>query len=380
MHLAALKKIFLNGLFFSAGFLSTAFSQKTLAQQSISIAPCCETATLTFSVISQSHSEPVSVRAWSNDWRDDLSPGESTHSFNQISMLYQSDIGWRVGLLSRLDYNVQFNEETARLYYEDSNGLLDETPQSPLYFSVQHLRASGVTLGYQFNIADQWTAGADLTRLRAYDLYEGNISGFFSISDDQQYAVEAQVDYAYQVDALLNRPATPATVGWGWTTDIFLRWQSLDNRLHARLDFRDAWSRITWKDVPFTQAKIDYANAVEDGSFDFNPTIEGAESVRTQHQKLPVRTRLLIEYALNYHLTSHFSAETLPVVNEWGVGLTWAIPGQMRHTLSATTLFPVGALKVQHQYGNLYWSLGMDELSWKEAHWLKIEMGMSFYF
>lgn len=342
--------------------------------------PCCDQASLTFSAISQNYAEPVSMHAFVNGWRGEFAAGERAHSFSQVKALFQSTEGWRVGLRSRIDYDVRFNTETARLYYEDSNGLLDETPESPLFLSVQHLRASGVTLGYQYNFEDNWSIGLDVTRLRAHDLYEGQIAGIFSITADQEYLIDAQVDYAYQQDVLLNRPSEGATLGWGWTTDIFLRWHSEDNRWHARLDLQDAWSRITWKDTPFTNTGVNTTNQIASGSIQFEPTVEGEEGFRTQRQSLPVRTRFLMEYALGYYLTTHFTAETLPVENEWGIGLTLASASDRRHTLSATALFSVGALRLQHQYGNFYWSLGADDLNWQAAHWLKMEVGLSLYF
>lgn len=360
--------------------LFSATSAFLISSNAATAEPCCAHAELSLTLTSQHHSEPVSIQAWSDDWQSDYQPGERAHSFTQIRVMYQTTLGWRFGSTSRLDYNITFSEDTARLYFEDSNGLLAETPESSLSLTIQHLRASGATVGYQIHLGDAWSFGIDVTRLRAHDLYEGYINGVYAITADQQYLFDAQIDYAYQNDALLNRPGTDATLGWGWATDLHARWQSADNRWHLRLDLQDAWTRITWKDVPFTQARLNTANQIEDGSIRFEPTLEGKESFRQLRQGLPIRTRLLAEYALGYYLTTHFSAETLPVATEWGAGITLAAPGPELHTLTLSALMPMGALQLQHRYGGLYWGLGMDSLDWRKAHWLKLELGLAMLF
>lgn len=342
----------------------------------------------TTTVESRSQSEPISVRAWANDWQGDFQPGEQAHTFNRVQIMAEYDGGLRVGWLSRYDYVARFSEATAALYYQNKNGLLDETPVSDIYLYAQHLRASGVTFGFNFALKSNLALTLDVTRLRAHDLIQGDIAGEMRINADGDFLVDASVDYGYQQDELFDRPGTGRTLGWGWAVDASLDWR-FATRWRAKLDFVDLWNRVEWQRTPFTRATINTVDKLSDqGSVSFEPAISGVEGFRNQRQRLPTRARGYVTRDFVKGMSTHLGLEYAPIESSivWGMDfpayIAW--PGTNRTLLAYewgfSVIVPANAVELRQRVGPVYWSIGSDSLNLSEAHWLSVQLGFTLSF
>lgn len=339
---------------------------------------------VTLSAASASQSEPISVRAWANDWQGDFYPGEQAYSFNRVKLMAHYYGGLRVGWQTRYDYVTRFNEATARLYYENENGLLGETPETDIFLYAQHLRAAGVTFGLSFPFNERFNMSVDVTRLRAHDLIQGDLSGQISINAETEFLANAQVDYAYQQDEIFDRPVEGRTLCWGWAVDLSLGWQ-VSERWRAQIDIVDAWNRVEWHRAPFTRATINTVDKVSDqGTISVDPAVIGFEGVRDQRQRLPVRTRAIVSRQFNSGFRTHVAWQRTPIqsVLEWGIDypLSRDASGAVKHEIGVSVIVPVNAIELRQKFGPVYWALSTDRVNISDAHWLSAKLGVSIAF
>lgn len=339
---------------------------------------------VSLSAESHSQSEPVSVLDWANKWQGDFQSGEQAYSFNRAQLLVEYHSGFRIGWQTRYDYVTRFNDATARLYYDNQNAMLSETPRTDIFLYAQHLRAAGVTFGMRFPLRKRLHLTVDVTRLRAHDLIQGDIAGQVSINAETDFLVDADVDYAYQQDDLFDRPGTDATLGWGWALDLSLVWQ-IDAHWHAQLNIVDAWNRVDWHRTPFTRASIDTIDKISDeGTISLDPAVAGFEGFRDQRQRLPVRANGLVSRRFNSGMRTHVAWRKFPIesVIEWGIDypLSHDASDKVKHEIGISFVAPVDAVEVRQRYGALYWALSMDNVEISDAHWVSAELGIAWSF
>ena len=112
---------------------------------------------------------------------------------------------------------------------------------------------------------------------------------FCSLSaDGDRYSGQASVDYRYSRDLLFDHQA-PAPEGLGAALDVRVYWRG--ERLFLAVEVQDAWSRMAWRDAPFTRGGINSEGRQDDG-FSLQPLFSGARGVSGFDQSMPRYTQI----------------------------------------------------------------------------------------
>lgn len=251
-----------------------------------------------------SYSQAVPVEAAFNDWRGSFYGGAS-------ALLYsKAEAGvagrhWRFGLLSRLDYQLQFSPDAAEFYHRISNRQnLDIGRDYVIDITGKHFFGSGFRLGYQHTPLPGVTLEFGLSYLEGQRLIDGTLTGRTRAIAPNDYQFDLMANYYYSRDVLFQRQVD-APSGQGYSTDLRLAWEPNED-LRAQLTVTDLLARVRWQEVPYTQASGASATKEydEQGYVRFKPLLSGIEGNQDYTQKLPTRANLSAQYSL----TRRFSA------------------------------------------------------------------------
>lgn len=243
------------------------------------------------------YSEAVSIETMLNEWRGPFLGGETAFSHNRLT-LGASWENFSVSLLRRDDYLLEFSQDTALYYHSDQNDtLLARDRNFDIYLDVTNIRSRGIGFDYRWIFGEKLTIGVGVSLLDAFWLTDGNITGQISIDANDDVSGLLHLDYYYSEDSILDRQIAVLPQGRGFATDVHLQWQPV-RQWSLSFDAVDLFSRIYWRDAPFTYAtaKTDNFSVDEAGFIHFSPLISGVEGSRSFTQRIPGWFSLAVEH------------------------------------------------------------------------------------
>lgn len=324
---------------------------------------------------SRTFSEPTSIDSFLHDFRGDIRSGNYAFTFNR------AELGLRYGNLSvnyvtRYDYFVRFSESFARAYHasqHDQTLQLGQTASADL--DASHIRASGLKVGYQFSPVKAVRLGMALTQLSADKMVDGGSRGTLAFLENDRYSGDVNINMLSSRDLLLEMEV-PDPQGSGYALDTGFDWQ-LTERWQLSLQVFDAWSRIDWENVLYSDINANTANVSfdADGHIHTRPTLWGYQFLKNADQKLPVKYQVGIVHQLDEHHGIYLEQFHVPdYVSESTLGYRYQWTESLR--LGGYWNLSTRALGLTFGSKWLDVKVGVDDLDGTEAHaW---DLGLAF--
>ena len=284
-----------------------------------------------WTVMVTAHSPAQPVAAFIKDWDAPLDSG--THAYAQARASLdvkpaESPISY--GLAWRYDYLMNFNQETADLYWQYQNKQIPNQNQTyQLQLEAQHNERIGADIGFTQQIVPDWQLTTYANIWKGLHVLEGNAKGSVTSqifpegeivrNIDRLNKTETYIDYYYDAPALgeedLNwYPDKPT--GYGYSLDLNLTGK-LSDRTQLSIRGYDLLGRMYWKDMPSTQYILDY---------DINrPTTDntrGQLNTDDVTQTLPWRIESSLMHQLNnqWQLGAHAQANDIQNLYQLSAG------------------------------------------------------------
>lgn len=242
-------------------------------------------------------SEPEPLDNTFQDWGSRFGAGERQWvvAIAELGLRYR---GFEVSLQERAHVDLRINERAAELYGRiERREALTPGQVVPLDIQVETFTAEGLRIGYRAGSLD-WSLNGGLTYLNAEQLISGDIKGDITAVSNNDYNLNARVDYSYHRDAIFERPLQEEPEGRGFALDLGGVWR-LSERWQLSASAEDLFARIYWEDAPYTRARghTDRKTYDEDGYAVFEPLIAGREGFHSRYtQKLGPRYRAQLRY------------------------------------------------------------------------------------
>lgn len=322
----------------------------------------------------EAFADPVSIHAFMGDWKDEFSGGDKAF----LDARLESGVRYGRSTLAytwRYVYLLEFNEDTARVYYNYKNDIPMQAGEAKdLMLSARHYRAEGLRLAHDFPVGDtSWVIQLGLNLLQADDLTDGALYGnaVFEggvIAASTVESLEGEINYHYSRPLLREeelgwKPAAPD--GRGYSLDIAVH-GSFSERLHFQALVNDALGYLYWDDAPATRYTV--ACECSQGLYDATGQLQVDEQYK---QKIPFSGQAVLEYDLagpwqgflrgSINSLTAFSAMGLSHNGEW-------IKTALAYELQTKAL----DLRVQGKYAGLRWMA--DKLEVDEAHRLAVSL------
>ena len=325
---------------------------------------------------SLTYSEPYTIDGLINDLRGDLSSGNTAFTFNELKLSYQKN-NWHIALLSRADYLLKFNADTAELFYQIENGVALDTDRKYLIdLQAEHIIAKGVQFGYQWQFDNDSWLSTDISLLKASKLMSGELYGSWQETSTEQLT-DLSLDYHYSKDLLFKSPVSHAT-GTGIAIDVAGYWQ-YDENYSADFTIKDLFSQIHWSDASYTRVTANSISNVSivNGQLDVKPILSGYTGEERYKQKLPQRWLVGVNYRQRKH---SFRSEIFYVSGYVFPRLKYQYRPTLHVKYSTGYDFKSEALRLGLSYYGLDLNLATDSLSKKKAHSLTVTAALKLAF
>lgn len=229
----------------------------------------------------------MAVMQLANDWNGKLKSGKDAISFiqSEISARYKN---FTLGYLVRKSHQFKIGNDLARgFYYYNNDITLAEQMQINAKMQSKVYAGKGLRLAHTFHLPYMDTHHRTDTRLHGrlhgqppYDYEDSHLKitpsivvlrldeitwgGFdgdlyYSSPKDDDWGGEIDLDYGYTKDHIARRPLEGEHLGWLYALDLDIDWVS--PWFDAKYSGINVFSRIDWKDMPRTTAKISTESA-----------------------------------------------------------------------------------------------------------------------
>lgn len=212
-----------------------------------------------------------------------LKKGNHAVSLNKLSF----DVNYNrlnFGLFKRLDYLHSFSSDTATLQHNIKNNLTPNLPKTyQLNLRMEHLEASGIKLGYQWQLQQNIVFSVTGNYFLGVNFHSGELLGHAEWSSAEDLKIFAPSVIYSAKNELLRHPKTDSS-GKGYSFDLEFKWQPNDL---WRVEFQanDAISQISWKKALVNQINRWKKHQTDStGRLDTTPVLEGR--VLEHEQKL----------------------------------------------------------------------------------------------
>ena len=244
-------------------------------------------------VSSQNYSEASAIyQMVENTWKDQPpATGRTAFSRNRFAMGMRER--WvSLEYIERNDWVFVFSPDTAQLLYlEGSDQPIPSDQEYQLDLQVQHLAARGVRVGFHLPEWQNIQLITYFSVLQGRHFQEGRLQGNILQPNPRDYQGQAQLDYYYSEDLLLEHQIDRPS-GHGGAVDIELHWQA--GAWQASLIAEDLWMRMTWDDAGRTQGQLNTNNTQynDSGFVRYNPVFNGSRGIdEFRQQGMPAMTR-----------------------------------------------------------------------------------------
>lgn len=298
--------------------------------------------------------------------------GDSSFTHNQAVIGLRKG-AWEFGVFNRYDYVVEYTADTAFIAFSGVNDIPVPNGDFDINIRFNRSQSHGVRLGYTHDVTDDLAVKFRLSGLAAREIVDGSITGIINSSDGEISSPGVQVDYRLTNDILFLREIEDPT-GYGASLDIIVNWQASD-KLALEFAAYDALNRIWWKDL--TRSVADATTAIsrtaDNGVLIVRPTLQGQNLFEDYQQRL--RTRL--DFRGTYAVSNRWglSQELFKTGDNYlaQTGANYKISPQTR--LGATYEWVSGAVGFDIKWHRLQFELATDSFQWKEARYVKAQIG-----
>ena len=247
------------------------------------------------------HAEPVSIKAYADDWDRSLGHGSDGLAWLQFETGARLD-RWRIGWVVQRQYVIDASRGAARLQHLEKNEL--PSPPDERYdvkVRANYYTARGLRVGRELPELRAGGLAITLTPSLVYwksrDFEDGDLDGLATSDDQGDLSYAADLDHFYSEDLLLDRKVARPD-GRGASLDLQGQWR-FGERLSGRFDTRNLLGRMWWKNAPYTLGVLDSdTRQVDDnGAVHFDPTLRGFEGKQSHRQRMPLFVQASTEYA-----------------------------------------------------------------------------------
>jgi hypothetical protein len=243
------------------------------------------------------YSEPTSIHDMVTEFEKSPQSGAEAaflHSQIEVGAQYRS---LSVGVFSRYDWIINFSPETAELIHRNKNDLPLSADPYYLDLSVNHIRASGLKVGYTLEPVAGLRFDGAVNWLKARYLINGEIDAIVDVDvTSNRFSGSGEIDYVYSEDRLLGRQVGQPD-GQGFAFDLGIHWE-VDSIWSLKVQLQDIGASIRWDEAPATIARFDTENRElsPPGQLIVRPILAGFEHSRDKTQRLPLRVQGAVSY------------------------------------------------------------------------------------
>lgn len=319
------------------------------------------------------YSEPEPVSVTLSDWGDDFHSGEHQWVSSQLTLGYRFQSGLEVAWLRRAQAATHINAEAAEFYGRiQREEPLSEGQNIPLSLTADSFSAQGVRVGY-YHRWPSLSLRAGISYLKTRHLIDGTLQGQFVALADNEYQMEAEIDYVYYTDPVFNRPDIIPATGQGISTDLALEWQ-INKQWALALAGKDLLAAIDWKRAPHSTGEANTRRKAmdEEGYTRFNPLFTGREGYKDSHtQRIAPSLNAQVRRAWGqWGLSAHWRRQF--DVNHWGVGAGFSAHSGQRISLIA---WPQrNAIELEWRTRHWQAALHTDLQGWSSTHRLGLTL------
>ena len=329
---------------------------------------------LSFNIQADAYSEPVSIKAFTDDWYGDFKGGE--HAFAQGRaewLLHQPQ--YELAAFWRYDYLLDFSESTAQLVHAYKNKLSPAAGLYPVAVDAHYSEAYGLRWQPLFRPQPHLTLGLGFNLLKGYKLTDGQVGGQVRLNGQglDRHSVDnaaLNIDYHYDEPQLYEdrlgwQPRNPS--GEGFSLDLYGHWHS--EQTSFQLQLYDVIGQLYWHDVPATQYQASYQTQPIDHSLTGQLAID-----RRYRQRLPAHgfAELSQQWNTSWRSTLHILANQEMQLLTVSTGYRWQ---QWQTSLLAEPQTRALGLEIRHPNFYLRWLA--DDFNTNKAHRLGLSLGFN---
>lgn len=246
------------------------------------------------------YSPATAIASFAKDWAAPLEDEPLAIAKQSLEVGLQKE-HWQFFALQRADLLYRFDPQTLR-FTALTHTKAALTPGQHYHLSLETLESlsRGVGLAYTFNVSSALKGGVRLQLLKSERARKGSLTGTATAVGTGDYDFQFDSDFSYAEDPLFERGRF-ALDGRGYSGDLFLQWLPLA-RLTLQLQVKDLFSRLRFKDMPFTTAQSSSLTKSfdSDGYLVYLPVAQGLEGFKDTTFEFETDTQLLIQRRLNH--------------------------------------------------------------------------------
>lgn len=321
------------------------------------------------------YSEPVAIKSMMDEWQGPFKRGNKAFTYNKVEAGVRWG-NWQLGVLKRVDYQLEFSPGTAELVYRIENRLpLEVGREYELRIKALHNYSQGLRLAYQHKLSSRINVGVAASYLKGKALTDGAIQGHARVLGEKDYDFQFDADYFYSRDVLFERDVTSPN-GDGYSLGFSVDWQP-NKFFTARLDIIDLVGRMFWDNAPFTvaEASSDTRTFDEEGYVRYEPVISGLESNRNFTQILPRKIFVATRYQLSSGIDLLAELQDYKIARFTSIGAGWCDnDNNCFQSLYNTT---AKALSLRYQGNLVQVELTSDKLKLKQARYFSFRLSLN---
>ncbi|WP_449284375.1 hypothetical protein [Marinobacter sp. PE14] len=319
-------------------------------------------------------SEPEPIKTTLSDWGSEFDSGSRQWAISHAEAGFR-ERGVEVSVFTRALADLRMNSQAVSFYGRIARKEpLNEGERIPVALRVNGFSGTGIRSGYRHS-DESWTVSGGISVFKTRHLMSGTLDGEFVAAAENDYDFSADVDYVYYRDVIFDRPDVEKASGIGWAFDIAASWKPME-KLDLNFRAEDLFSRIRWKDAPFTQAQANTDNKSfdDDGYAVFAPTISGTEGYRdTFYQDLDPRFYGTAQWQEGSWLTV-VHAQYQFGYGLYGVGFGRTLAGGAR--ILASYWPELESIQLEIGRGKWQATVSADEVEWSSVR--AISLGLSY--
>jgi len=325
-----------------------------------------------------SYSEPVALKFMLGERQAPFSKGSKAFTYNKAEVGFRWG-NWQLGILERLDYQLEFSSETAELIYLAENRLpLEVGREYELRIKAQHNYSRGLRLAYRHKFSSRINVGLGASYLQGKALTDGTIQGSAQVTAERDYDFQFDTDYSYSRDILFERNVAPPS-GNGYSLDLNIDWRP-NKYFTAQLDVVDLVGKMFWDNAPFTTATASSETKIfdEEGYVRYNPAISGLESNKNFTQTLPRKIFITTKYQWLSSVGLLAELQDYKVARFTSVGAEWCYShNSCFQSLYNTT---VNALSLRYHGHGVRFELASDKLDLDQIRYFVVQLSINQVF
>ena len=312
-------------------------------------------------------SDPISLDGMFHDWDGEYHPKSLTNIAMQDMRF---DIGsgifddYYVGYFYRYNVYIETGKDFTDFFYRIKNHIdLDPSRRYELNLNIEGIEQSGLILSHSKMVFDNGNEriklGGALSFTVGHEMQHGSIDGQARVPNKKSYEASGEISSYYTHNYLYDLDVTKATA-YGYGSDFAIEYKNRDYGLEADFIVNDLWSKMYWRDLPYSQVHIDTKNKSydEDGYAHYSPSIKGKELYVDFTQNIEPRYRVEVAKELEKDRTMTVGSDYLYHALLPYVQLSQSLSNQQNIALSYEHRF--GSIGLDYSYKALSFGLATD--------------------